>query len=87
MQFMFNVKAVHLLAAENVATDALSICQSVCFLCTDVASILGPGTVVVQELEQLFLHQQPDWLSTTWRHLFSTFLWQILLTPQPGLMQ
>lgn len=40
-------------------------------------------TVVLQEMEQLFLHQQPDYLSFIWRHLFSSFLWRVLQSPQP----
>ena len=81
MQFSFNFKAMHLPGKENVAADALSRDNLSVFF-AQMPHVPQAPTTMVQELEQLFLHQQPDRLSTTWKQVFSNFLQQVSLTPQ-----
>ena len=64
MQFLFNFKVVHLPGNVNVAADALSWDNLPVFF-AQVPQVPRAPTIGVQELEQLVLHQQPDWLSTT----------------------
>ena len=62
---MFN-----LLGGENVATDALTQDNLSVFF-AQMLQVPRAPTVVVQELEQLFLHQHPDWLETSVQHFLA----------------
>ena len=73
MDLSFHFKATHLLGRENVEADALLQNHVSAFFAL-TPQVQQPPTAVFLELKQRFLHQQPDWLFTIWRDLFSSFL-------------
>ena len=71
MDLSFHFKATQ--GRENVEADAL-LQNHVSAFFAQMPQVQQPPTAVFLELKQLFLHQQPDWLFTIWRDLFSNFL-------------
>ena len=73
MEFAFHLKAVHIAGTANGAADALSRNdQASFFLQVPRANSLQDS--IPPPLARLFLHQQPDWLSDSWKGNFKDFL-------------
>ena len=78
MEFSFHLWAVHIAGTANSAADALSRNNLPSFFLKHSPDPIPP------ELTLLFLHQQPDWLSNTWRDNFKRFCQQESPNPQPS---
>ena len=81
MEFGFHVRAAHIAGIDNVAADALSRNHMPTFLAQTPQAHPHP-TVIPEDLQVVFLQQQPDWLSSEWRQRCRSFLQQAWLTPQ-----
>ena len=71
--------------AANSAADALSRNNLPSFL-LQIPQAQPTPNLIPQELAQLLLHQQPDWLSNTWRDNFKRFCQQGSPSQQPSPM-
>ena len=85
MEFSFHLRAVHIAGTANSAADALSRNNLPSFFLQVPQAQPSPDPIP-PELTLLFLHQQPDWLSNTWRDNFKRFCQQESLNPQPNPM-
>ena len=85
MEFSFHLRAIHIAGAANSAADALSRNNLPSFL-LQIPQAQPTPDLIPQELAQLFLHQQPDWPSNTWRDNFKRFCQQGSPSQQPSPM-
>ena len=66
----------HIPGVDNGAADALSRDNASAFL-LQVPTARKAPTVVPEELVQMLVTSQPDWTSSTWINLFTSFLLRV----------
>ena len=85
MEFSFQFKASHIAGSLNVAADAISRNDLPSFF-VQVPQASNLPDLIPRPLLDIFLHQQPDWLSTSWKESFANFCRLELPNPQRDLM-
>ena len=81
MEFSFHIQAQHIPGVDNTAAETLSR-NNISLFFTQISHVNQEPTVIPEEIGQLFITQQPDWLSSTWKQNFRSFLQQVWPTQQ-----
>ena len=69
--FGFMISIEHVLGVDNVLADAISR-NNVASLFSQVPDLAHQSSPIPEQLWTLLVLEQPDWLSTRWRTLFSS---------------
>ena len=72
-QYNMFILAEHIPGRDNVAADSLSW-GNLSLFHQQVPTAMPHPTPVPEELLQVLIHQQPDWMSASWRVLFNSIL-------------
>ena len=76
-EWRFTLHATHLAERLNVAADALSRDNLSVFFRQVPEAAIRAAEPIPDELQELLVHQRPDWTSPAWRKLFAAILQRV----------